>query len=114
VLTIKHKHNFGFDAIWRGFHGATSVENLAMGIPTMCGIDEEFSEIFKEYFNCEEIPFEKVNNVEDIVSTLNHYISDNKSLKNRCEFVRNFMEDKWSASNIANKIVKEYEKILKG
>lgn len=114
VLTIKKKHNFGFDAIWRGFHGATSVENLSLGIPTMCGIDSEFSDIFKNYFNCKELPFEDVKDINDIVNVLTHYSNNIEHLKNRCNFVRDFMVNKWSAKNIANNIVKEYNKILRG
>lgn len=111
VLNIKKKSNLGFDAIWRGFHGATSIENLAMGIPTMCGIDEEFATLFKIYFECDQIPFEDVKTVEDIVEVINKYSNDNDALRERCNFVRNFMVSTWSAKNIANNIIKEYEKL---
>ena len=111
VLTLKKKCNLGFDALWRGFHGATAVENLAMGIPTMCNIEKEFSEIFNAYFECDETPFEDVKNVEDIIKVINKYGHDNAALRVRCALVRKFMEEKWSAKNIANNIVKEYEKL---
>jgi len=111
VLRIKKQSNFGFDAIWRGFHGATTVENLALGIPTMCSIDLEFDEIFNRYFEIEESPFEHVRTVEDIVKTLKKYACDGALLRARCEYVRQFMVTKWSAKNIANNIIKEYEKL---
>jgi hypothetical protein len=111
VLNLKKTCNFGFDALWRGFHGATSVENLAMGIPTMCNIETEFSNIFKIYFKCDEIPFENVKNVDDIVRVLIYYSNDNAALRDRCDMVRKFMVEKWSAKNIAENIIKEYEKL---
>lgn len=111
VLEMKKKCNLGFDALWRGFHGATTVENLSMGIPTLCNIEKEFADIFKKYFNCDEIPFEDVKNVEDTKRVISFYANDNEALKNRCAFVRNFMVEKWSAKNVANNIIKEYEKL---
>ena len=111
VLEIKKQSNFGFDAIWRGFHGATTVENLALGIPTMCNIEPEFDEIFNKYFGVEESPFEHVRTVEDITKTLRKYACDGALLRSRCEYVRQFMITKWSARNIACNIVKEYEKL---
>ena len=111
VLSLKKTCNFGFDALWRGFHGATTIENLSMGIPTMCNIEKEFTDIFKEYFKCDESPFEDVKNVEDIVRTISLYSNDLEKLKERCLFVRRFMEEKWSAKNIALNMIKEYEKL---
>jgi hypothetical protein len=110
VLAIKKKHNFGFDALWRGFHGATSVENLALGIPTMCNIEPQFEETFKATFQTDILPFEKVQNIPDIINTLRRY-SDVDVLKERCAVVRKFMEEKWSAKNVAEMIIKEYEKL---
>jgi len=111
ILSLKKKSNLGFDALWRGFHGATGVENLAMGIPTMCCIDREFSDVFMAYFSCDKIPFDDVKNVEDVVNVIKFYSNDLETLKARCNEVRQFMVEKWSAKNIAENIVKEYEKL---
>jgi len=111
VLEIKKQSNFGYDALWRGFHGAASVENLALGIPTMCNVEPEFDFIFNQYFGTDESPFEHVRTVDDIVKTMTKYACDNALLRMRCEQVRNFMETKWSAKNIAENIIKEYEKL---
>ena len=111
VLAVKKHFNFGFDALWRGFHGATTVENLALGIPTMCNIEPEFDEIFCRYFDTTESPFEHVRSVEDIAVTLRKYASDKALLQERCETARNFMLNKWPAKSIANNLIKEYEKL---
>lgn len=111
VLAVKKHSNLGFDCLWRGFHGATTVENLSLGIPTMCNIEPEFDNIFNEYFGIEESPFEKVQTIEDIVSMLKKYQMDNALLRARCEYVRQFMITKWSAKQIAERLIKEYEKL---
>jgi len=111
ILAIKKSCNLGYDALWRGFHGATSVENLSMGIPTMCNIEPEFDEIFNSYFEVEESPFEKVKCVADIVKVLKKYSKDNALLRTRCDYVRQFMTTIWTAKRIAENIIKEYEKL---
>lgn len=110
ILAIKKEHNLGFDCLWRGFHGATSVENLALGIPTMCNIEPQFEETFKAYFQTDILPFEPVRGIPDIINVLKKY-SDVDLLKERCATVRKFMVEKWSAKNIAENIIKEYEKL---
>jgi hypothetical protein len=111
ILSVKKMSNFGFDNLWRGFHSASTVENLALGIPTMCNIEPEFDYLFKQYFESDESPFEHVRTVEDIVRTMTKYACDNALLRARCEQVRQFMLTKWSAKIIAENIVKEYEKL---
>lgn len=111
VINLKQNVNLGFDALWREYHGMTTVENLALGIPTMCNISNEFYPPFNEFFGTTFDPFERVQSVQDIVDTLNKY-SNMELLKIRSQEVRKFMEEHWSASYVVNKIVKKYEELL--
>jgi len=112
LLERKHKINLGFDAIWRGFHGMTGVENLALGIPTMCGIDDCFYPVFKDFHETDFEPFDAVADVAGVVATIRKYKNDLGLLDNRCSAVRGFMESVWSFAGVAQKIVKKYERIL--
>lgn len=112
VLRIKKDINLGFDSLWREYHGMTTVENLAMGIPTMCNIGNEFYPAFNEFFQTSFNPFEKVTDVTGIVNCITSYLKDISKLKERGLEVRRFMEEYWSANNVINKMVKEYEKLL--
>lgn len=111
LMAVKKRCTFGFDALWRGFHGMTTVENLALGIPTMVGIDGNFEQVFKEFHSTDVFPFEPVSNVVTIIKTIKKYYNDPALLVARQKEVRQFMVDKWSYKNIANRIIKEYEKI---
>jgi len=111
ILHIKKSCNLGFDAIWRGFHGATTVENLALGIPTMCGTDKEFVDTFKKFHGTDEFPIDITNNVNEIAETIEKY-KDAAVLEARCKQVRKFMKSVWSAKNIAERMVAEYKKLL--
>jgi hypothetical protein len=110
VINIKSKCNLAFDAIWRGFHGMTSVENVAMGIPTMCAIDEEFKQPFFEFFQTDKIPFDDVKNPNDIANVIRKY-SNLEILKNRNNEVKDFSEKHWTAEYVVKNIIKEYEKL---
>jgi len=112
IIKIKQRINLGFDALWRGFHGMTTVENLAMGIPTMVNIEPEFIPVFMECFQTNFLPFERTSNVSDIANTIITYAKDLESLKQRSLAVKDFMRNTWSAKNIALKITNRYEKLL--
>jgi hypothetical protein len=112
VLNMKKRANLGFDALWREYHGMTTVENLALGIPTMCNISSEFVVEFNKFFQTDFFPFELVTNVTDIVSCISNYANNLDLLELRSKAVRQFMFEHWSAENIAKRIVKEYEKLL--
>lgn len=114
ILNVKKECTMGFDALWRGFHGMTTVENLALGIPTMTAIDGNFEEIFKIFHQTDYFPFEIVNNVSDIVNCIKTYYNEPDMLVKKSEEVRKFMVEKWSYKNIANRIVAEYNKLLNG
>jgi len=111
VLTAKRGVNIGFDALWRGFHGMTTIENMALGIPTMCNIDDFFWDVFWECFETDKKPFEDVKNIDGIAACLKKYRNDTESLRRRALEVRSFMENYWSFKNVAVRIVGEYEKI---
>jgi hypothetical protein len=111
VLKLKSLCNIGFDAIWRGYHGATTVENLAMGIPTMCGIDDTFWQNFTSVFPSDFNPFEIVQNVDDIVKTLEKY-EDLSLLRARSEEIRAFFEEFWSARTLAERMVNQWRVLL--
>lgn len=112
IMKDKRDFNFGFDALWRGYHGMTTVENLALGIPTMCRMDNEFKKRFAEHFQTDEFPFEQTEDVTGLVEVIKKYASTVNLLKERCHKVRKFMEEKWSYKNVANTIIGEYEKLL--
>jgi len=112
ILNIRKRMNLGFDALWRGFHGMTTVENLAMGVPTMVNIEPEFIPIFKECFNSDFFPFEQVATVDEIKNTIIKYAKNLEELKHRSNEVKSFMINNWSSKNIANKIVNRYEYLL--
>lgn len=111
VLRLKAMCNIGFDCIWRGFHGATTVENLSMGIPTMVGIDDSFWLKFREVFCTDINPFEIVQNTNDIVKTLQKY-EDLSLLQQRSEEIRAFYEEFWSAKRLAERMVNKWRTYL--
>jgi len=111
LMKIKKRCTLGFDALWRGFHGMTTVENLALGIPTLTSIDGNFEEVFKEFHQTDTFPFEIVFTVEDVVNCLKEYAEYPERIEERSNIARKFMVDKWSYKNIANRIVEEYEKL---
>lgn|SRR4030065_1445283 len=111
VINFKQNINLGFDALWREYHGMTTVENLALGIPTMCNISEEFFPSFNEYLGTDFNPFEITKTIEDIVKCLEYYSNNLDKLKERSIEIRKFMEEHWSANKVINKMVKEYEKL---
>lgn len=113
LLKEKNKINIAFDALWRGFHGMTTVENIAMGIPTMCRIDFSFWQAYKEFFQTDFNPFENVSNEIEIAECLKKYKNNLDMLKERSEKIAEFGRDIWSYKNVANKIVQTYERILK-
>lgn len=113
LLRRKRKINLAFDALWRGFHGMTTVENMALGIPTMCRIDKDF---WPEFNKCFEIdggaPFVLVEDENDIAKMLAFYGGNARfRLQATAEECRKFALEKWSFKNIANRIVREYEKL---
>ncbi len=114
ILRLKRKCNLAFDCLWRGFHGATMVENMALGIPTICGTDVEFDAISSEYFG-DIVPMFRVsaqNGVRSIRQAIEFYIG--MGSEKRMEYAdtaRRFAKERWSASIIANNMVKEYEKL---
>jgi hypothetical protein len=112
VINMKKRANLGFDALWREYHGMTTVENLALGIPTMCNISPEFIIEFNKFFQTDFFPFELVKNVDDIVMCISSYANNLDLLEMRSNTVRKFMVEHWSAENVAKRIVKEYEKLL--
>jgi len=112
IIEIKKQCTMGFDALWRGFHGMTTVENIALGIPTMTSADGCFEQVFKEFHQTDIFPFEVVNTKEDIDKCIGKYKDNPESLEERSKEVRQFALDKWSYKNIANRIVEEYEKLL--
>lgn len=112
IIKLKKESNLGFDAFWRGFHGMTTIENLALGIPTMTSADANFKEVFKEFHKTDFFPFEEVNNTNDIVECIKFYGNNLNELEKRSKLIREFMLNTWNYKNIANKIVQEYEKIL--
>jgi hypothetical protein len=103
VLRLKNLCNLSFDCIWRGYHGATTVENLSLGIPTMCGIDASFWDQFYSVFQIDMNLFEIVQNVDDIVKTLEKY-EDLDRLRARSIEIRQFFEQKWSAKRLAERM----------
>lgn len=112
IIEIKKTCTLGFDAIWRGFHGMTTVENLALGIPTMVSADGNFEQVFKEFHKTDIFPFDRVNSIEEIKNQILYYCNNPEQLEHRSKEVRSFMETTWSYKNIANRIVQEYEKLL--
>ena len=112
VIKSKKTANIGFDALWREYHGMTTVENLALGIPTMCNISSEFDVVFNEYFQIDMSPFENTKDTQGIADCLIKYANDLPMLETRSNEVREFMTNKWSAKNISNNIVNEYKKLL--
>jgi hypothetical protein len=112
ILDIKKKCTLGFDALWRGFHGMTTVENIALGIPTMTSADGCFERVFKEFHQTDEYPFEEVNTKEDIHDCIKNYYNNSELLEDRSTEIRLFAVNIWSYKNIANRIIKEYEKLL--
>jgi len=112
ILDIRRITNLGFDALWRGFHGMTTVENLAMGVPTMVNIEPEFTTVFNEWFQTDFFPFEQVGGIEEIANTIIKYANNLELLKQRSIEVRKFMETTWSSKNIANRITERYERLL--
>ena len=112
IIKIKKECTMGFDALWRGFHGMTTVENIALGIPTMTSVDGCFERVFKEFHQTDIFPFEEVDTKEDIVACIQKYLDDPESLEERSKEIRNFAVNTWSYSNIANRIVEEYEKLI--
>ncbi|MCK4260840.1 MAG: hypothetical protein KAX49_17820 [Halanaerobiales bacterium] len=111
-LRLKKATNLGFDALWRGYHGMTTVENLAMGIPTMVHLDPAFYPVFKEFFGTDLEPFENVNGIPEIISTIENYAHDLNILKARSIEVRAFIEKVWNPEVIAKRCVEQYEKLL--
>jgi hypothetical protein len=112
LIQLKQRTNLAFDCLWRGFHGMTTVENLALGIPTMTAIDGNFREVFAECFQTDKFPFEVTNSVGEIKQTVERYMADVDELMLRGYEVRWFMENIWSAENVAHRIVKQYENLL--
>lgn len=112
IIKIKKKCTLGFDALWRGFHGMTTVENLALGIPTLTNIDGNFEKIFKEFHQTDIFPFDIVHTTLGISSYIKNYNNNPEKLEERSKVVRDFMMNKWSFKNIADRIVQEYEKVL--
>lgn len=111
VLAHKKGINLGYDALWREFHGMTTVENLALGIPTMCNIGQEFYVEFDKFFGTTFNPFENVKDVPEIIACIRKYKNDLPALRVRAEGVRRFMVQHWSAKNIAGRMVCEYNKL---
>lgn len=112
VIKIKKQCTMGFDALWRGFHGMTTVENIALGIPTMTAIDGCFEKVFKEFHQTDIFPFEVTNTKEDIYNCIKDYVHNPELLEERSKLVRQFAIEKWSYKNIANRIVEEYGKLI--
>jgi len=112
IIRRKKMINLGFDALWREYHGMTTVENLALGIPTMCNICPEFYIVFREFFQTDFYPFERVRTVDEIDKCISFYAKNLGALETRSKVVRQFMFDKWSAKNVVTRIVQEYEKLL--
>ena len=90
----------------------TTVENLALGIPTMCRMDGDFQVRFTEFWQTDRFPFEHVENGIEILKTIKRYANNLDKLEYRAGEVRKFMEDYWSYENVAKIIVSEYEKLL--
>ena len=111
IIDLKKQSTMGFDAIWRGFHGATTVENLAMGIPTMVGQDETFKFLFSKFFDTSVYPFEIVQTAAAIHNTIVTYNNNPDAFVARRKLVRRFMETRWNEKTISDAIVKEYEKL---
>jgi glycosyltransferase involved in cell wall biosynthesis len=112
IIKIKKECTMGFDALWRGFHGMTTVENIALGIPTMTGINGCFEQVFKNFHQTDTFPFEITNTKEDIFECIKKYKENPELLKTRSKKIRDFAVNTWSYKNIANRIIKEYEKLL--
>jgi hypothetical protein len=111
ILKLKRKATLAFDCLWRGFHGATTVENLAIGVPTICALDDEFVDIFCKYFDIGILPILEAKNIKEISGWIIAYQNNLEQLEARCRYARDFMERFWSAEIIANNIIKEYEKL---
>ena len=109
LLARKRKINLAFDALWRGFHGMTTVENMALGIPTMCNIDSSFWPAFEECFGTKENPFVCVKDSNDIGKMLDLFKMNLSLLREKAKDCREFAEKHWSFKNIANRIVSKYE-----
>jgi hypothetical protein len=112
IIRRKKMINLGFDALWREYHGMTTVENLALGVPTMCNICPEFDKVFREFFQTDFYPFERVRNINEIAERIVFYSENLGILEERGKAVRKFMQETWSAKNVVTRIVQEYEKLL--
>lgn len=111
LLRKKRKINLGFDALWRGFHGMTTVENLALGVPTMCRIDKHFWPQFEECFKTDVRPFLCVEDSYGIAEEIRKIQAHPQVLGLYAELCRDFMVKHWSFKNVAQRIVEQYEKL---
>lgn len=107
------RHSSVFFDHMQGYYGVSSLEALAMGIPTIAGLDEWNQEEIRRFAGTDELPWVVARNPEMLEEALTMLYSDEKSWKKYSHLSRTFIENCWSDRKIAMRLANFYTVNLK-
>lgn len=111
-LRKKRDSSVFFDHM-QGYYGVSSLEALAMGIPTIAGLDEWNQEEIRRFAGTDELPWVIARNPEMLEEVLTMLYSDEKMWKTCSAAARRFIEDHWSDRKIAERLANFYSRSFK-
>ncbi|HEB61344.1 MAG TPA: hypothetical protein ENJ06_05915, partial [Phycisphaeraceae bacterium] len=97
---IKKHCDIAIDEVVSGAYHTNSLETLAMGVATVCHIDDVTEEVNSRITGVKEHPWIDAT-LDNLYDVLSEWVSDKARLRERQEYSRAWMEKYWNDSRLA-------------